>query len=186
MTRSTEMDADRARSGFEDAAARILKVNHAGENGAIHIYAGQIFCARLTAPHMIPELLGYKADEERHRALFGDELQRRQRPRCRSYWLCGIGGYLLGLFTGLLGARAIAATTVAVERVVLGHLQQQIVYLAGKDEAAVSAIQSIIAEEQQHHDQSSAHARGESRWTAALSAIVAGATESVIWIGMRV
>ncbi|WP_240943907.1 demethoxyubiquinone hydroxylase family protein, partial [Janthinobacterium lividum] len=28
----------------------MLKVDHAGENGAVHIYAGQIFLARLTAP----------------------------------------------------------------------------------------------------------------------------------------
>lgn len=31
---------------------RILKVNHAGENGAVHIYAGQIAMARWTAAAM--------------------------------------------------------------------------------------------------------------------------------------
>lgn len=40
-----------------DLAARILKVNHAGENGAIHIYTGQLFFARFTAPHMLTELI---------------------------------------------------------------------------------------------------------------------------------
>jgi demethoxyubiquinone hydroxylase (CLK1/Coq7/Cat5 family) len=28
---------------------RVMKVNHAGENGAIHIYTGQIFMARVRA-----------------------------------------------------------------------------------------------------------------------------------------
>jgi 3-demethoxyubiquinol 3-hydroxylase len=33
-------------------ASRVLKVNHAGENGAVNIYAGQIISARFTAPGM--------------------------------------------------------------------------------------------------------------------------------------
>ncbi|WP_269630053.1 demethoxyubiquinone hydroxylase family protein [Pelomonas sp. BJYL3] len=35
-----------------DLGVRILKVNHAGENGAIHIYAAQAFVARLTSPRL--------------------------------------------------------------------------------------------------------------------------------------
>lgn len=66
-------------------ASRILKVNHAGENGAVNIYAGQIFFARFTAPGMVADLVEFKSHEERHRAIFWAELQRRDRPRCRSY-----------------------------------------------------------------------------------------------------
>jgi ubiquinone biosynthesis monooxygenase Coq7 len=54
--------------------SRILKVNHAGEQGAICIYAGQIFVARLTARKMIGELREFKSHEERHRAIFWSEL----------------------------------------------------------------------------------------------------------------
>jgi Ubiquinone biosynthesis protein COQ7 len=73
-----------------EMAGRILKVNHAGENGAVHIYAGQLFFARFTAPAMVAELLEFKSHEEKHRALFWAELQRRGRPRCRSYGLCAV------------------------------------------------------------------------------------------------
>ena len=113
-------------SESQEFASRVLKVNHAGENGAVNIYAGQIFFARITAPAMVAELGEFKSHEERHRAIFWAELQRRNRPRCRSYWLCGIGGFMLGLITGVFGRRAIAATTVAVERVVLRHLEHQL------------------------------------------------------------
>jgi ubiquinone biosynthesis monooxygenase Coq7 len=95
--------------------ARILKVNHAGENGAVHIYAGQIFVARLTAPKLVAELREFKVHEERHRAIFSAGLQRRGQPRCRSHLVCGLGGLVLGLVTALSGRAAIAATTVAVE-----------------------------------------------------------------------
>jgi demethoxyubiquinone hydroxylase (CLK1/Coq7/Cat5 family) len=39
----------------DSLGGRILKVNHAGENGAIHIYTGQILMARWTAPGMHEE-----------------------------------------------------------------------------------------------------------------------------------
>lgn len=180
----TMTSSEGAARELDDYAARVLKVDHAGENGAVHIYAGQIFMARFTAPAMLAELATYKADEERHRAIFWAELQRRGRPRCKSYWLCGLGGYVLGLVTGALGRRAIAATTVAVERVVLGHLRQQIDTLRDRDEMARGTIESILADEQQHHDESAAHLTN-TFWSRILGPVVGRATEAVIWIGMR-
>jgi ubiquinone biosynthesis monooxygenase Coq7 len=164
---------------------RIIKVNHAGEHGAICIYSGQIHIARITARTMVSELTEFRSHEQRHRAIFGAELQRRSRPRCRSYWFCGLGGYVLGLITGLLGSSAIAATTVAVESVVLRHLEQQLVALQGNDPAAVTAISAIVSEERQHHDQSAAHVQAGTFWPKILTPIVSASTETVIWLGMR-
>ncbi len=138
----------------EEFAARVLKVNHAGENGAVNIYAGQIFLARFTAPSIVAELIEFKPHEARHRAIFWRGLQRRRRPRCKSFLLCGLGGFTLGLVTGVFGRRAIAATTLAVERVVLRHLEDQLKLLADRDEAATMAISSIVTEERYHHDRS--------------------------------
>ena len=164
---------------------RIIKVNHAGEHGAICIYSGQIFMARFTARDLIGELSEFRSHERRHRLIFGAELQRRGRPRCRSYWFCGLGGYVLGLLTGLLGRNAIAATAVAVESVVLRHLEKQLTTLQSSDPAAVAAISAIVAEERQHHEQSAAHVQPESIWSKVLTPIVAASTETVIWLGMR-
>lgn len=164
---------------------RIMRVNHAGEHGAICIYTGQIHLARLTSPSMVEELKEFRAHEQRHRSLFAAELQRRGRPRCPSYWLCGLGGYALGAVTGLLGAHAIAATTVAVEGVVLRHLKHQIAVLEDRDPAAVQAISAIVEEEQLHHDQSAGHVQPGKFWSMLISPIVACSTESVIWLGMR-
>jgi ubiquinone biosynthesis monooxygenase Coq7 len=164
---------------------RILKVDHAGEQGAVNIYRAQILMARWTAPSLVAELREFKSHEERHRALFWAELQRRGVRRCRSYWLCGIGGWVLGCVTGLLGRHAISATTVAVERVVLGHLKEQLHTLSGTDEAAAHVISQIVEEEQLHHDQSASHMREDHVWTKVLGPVVAASTESVIWMGMR-
>lgn len=160
-------------------------MNHAGENGAIHIYAGQLLIAPFTAPSLVAELREFKSHEEKHRSIFGAELERRHLPRCRSYWLCAAGGLVLGVLTALLGRHAIAATTVAVERVVLGHLKQQVRVLMGKDQAAVEVISTIVAEEQHHHDRSTSHLSADAFWLRVLSPVVAAATESVVWLGMH-
>lgn len=133
-------------------AGRILKVNHAGEHGAVHIYAGQILVVRSRAKALAAELAEFKAHEENHRAILANELDRRGLRRCRSYWMCAVGGYGLGVLSGLLGEKAIAMTTVAVERVVIRHFHQQLDDIGSSDAAATSAILQILKEEQDHHD----------------------------------
>jgi ubiquinone biosynthesis monooxygenase Coq7 len=165
---------------------RIIKVNHAGEHGAVNIYAGQIAIARLRARSLVPELAEFKAHEERHRSIFAKELKRRGLPRCRSYWLCGVGGYVLGFLTGLMGARSIATATVAVERVVLRHLRQQLREIGTNDPEATVAISAILNEEQLHHDQSAARIRQVGVIDRIIGSVISAATEAVIWIGMRI
>ena len=171
----------------EGLAERVLKVNHAGEHGAVNIYAGQRLVARLTARGMLDELVEFQSHERRHRSIFQVELQRRGVRRCRSYHLCGVGGFVLGFVTAIFGRGAIAATTVAVERVVLRHLQDQLRELSGVDEDAAKAINSIVQEEQQHHDSSAAHIQEQASrvWVRLLTPVVAASTEAVIWLGMR-
>ncbi len=176
---------DLTTADMTELGGRILRVNHAGEQGAICIYTGQLLAAYLTAPRMRSELLEFRQDERRHRQIFQVELARRGRKRCRSYWLCAVGGFALGLVTGLLGKRAIAATTMAVERVVLRHLEWQITELTGKDATAVAAIETIIADEREHHDSSCDASQENSVLSRMLVALVSFSTEAVIWLGMR-
>lgn len=208
--------------------SRILKVNHAGEHGAVGIYLGQITAIRwmlqlqrVISPNrgqhsshpirsndaspcttsdscappgyqaspreaMLAELADFRAHEIRHRSLFQAELTRRGVARCKSYALCGIGGYCLGFVTAMLGRRATALTTLAVERVVLRHLAWQLQTLRGKDDAACATVAAIVKDEQQHHDHSARHLDGDlSAWERLLSMFVAGSTEAVIALGMR-
>jgi ubiquinone biosynthesis monooxygenase Coq7 len=128
-------------------------------------------------------LAEFRRHEQRHRAIFGAELRRRGQRHCRSYWLCGLGGYLLGMLTGLFGRSAIAATTVAVESVVLRHLEQQLVALRGTDPAAAAAISAIISDEQHHHDQSATHLPAGRFWPRVLTPMVSASMRAVIWLG---
>lgn len=169
----------------ETLGDRVLKVDHAGEHGAICIYRAQRWLARWTAPDMVAELDEFLEHERRHRALFGAELARRGRRRCRSFLLCGCGGFVLGAMTGLLGRRAIAATTVAIETVVLRHMREQILALSSLDLRAAETLRTIVGEEQAHHDLSQRWL-GRSGWQPRLiGPVVSASTEAVIWLGMR-
>jgi 3-demethoxyubiquinol 3-hydroxylase len=168
----------------ETLGDRVLRVDHAGEHGAVCVYRAQRRLARWTAPDLLGEIDDFIAHEMRHRALFAAELARRGQPRCLSYPVCAALGTLLGTITGLLGRPAIAATTVAIERVVLRHMTEQIDALSASDPAAAAILHDIIVEEQEHHDRSAAHLPG-GPLQALLNAGVGAATEAVIWIGMR-
>src|SRR3546814_12206633 len=81
-----------------------------------------------------------------------------------SDWSSDVCSSDLGAVTGLLGANAIAATTVAVESVVLRHLEHQLANLGSSDPAAVAAISAIVAEARQHHDHSANHVQAGTFW----------------------
>ena len=164
---------------------RILKVDHAGEHGAVNIYRAQILVSRITAPELTATLREFVAHERRHRALFWSRMQSRDVRRCRSYLLCGIGGYVLGLTTASLGRHAIAATTFAVESVVLGHLEEQLLVLKGSDPEAYATVLDIVAEERQHHDHGQRLMETGRFWPALITPVVRFSTETVIWLGMR-
>jgi ubiquinone biosynthesis monooxygenase Coq7 len=166
-------------------ADRILKVNHAGEHGAVNIYRGQRLVCFWRAEALRRVLDEFRAHEERHRAIFAAELERRGVRRCRSYWMCGLGGFLLGLTTGLCGRASIAAVTVAVERVVLRHLEMQLREFDGVDPAAHAAVASILEDERAHHDRAAQEPRQGIFWPRVLKPAVSAATELFIWTGMK-
>jgi ubiquinone biosynthesis monooxygenase Coq7 len=164
---------------------RILKVDHAGEQGAICVYRAQRLVARVTAPSMVEQLDDFLVHEKRHRSIFGGALLKRGLRRCRSYALCSLGGYVLGFVTGLMGRKAIAATTIAIEAVVLRHLAEQRAQLADIDLMAAELIGSIIEDEQLHHDRALDEVGTGTGWLKALKFIVSQSTEAVIWLGMK-
>jgi len=102
-----------------------------------------------------------------------------------NYHLCGLGGFALGIFTGLIGKKAIFATTYAVENVVLEHLKHQMAYLDPVDTAAYKCVNEIVIDEQEHHDHAHDNLDPDSKLSRLIIAIVKSCTEAVIKFGMR-
>ena len=172
-------------TGKIDTAKKILKVDHAGEFGAINIYRSQILVSRIFGGEYVPMLEGFLKDEQRHLNIFWQEIKRRNGVKCKSYWLCGVGGYFMGFVSALLGKKGIMACTSAVESVVTSHLKKQLVYLESiGDKEAFQAVHSILEDEEHHRDVGNAEG-GEYFWYAPFRFFVSLFTKAVIRFGMR-
>ncbi|MFE0753100.1 demethoxyubiquinone hydroxylase family protein [Inquilinus sp. NPDC058860] len=161
--------------------ARILRVNHAGEYGAIRIYGAQIAVARRLWPDLVTRLEAMRADEIRHCRLFRGAMPTRGSRPCRVMRLWSLGGIVLGFATALAGRRTIWICTAAVEAAVHRHLGDQLHFLAGKDDGVGAIIRDINVEEIAHLRTAEAqlgpgHARGR------LYALIAVITDLLIWL----
>lgn len=133
----------------------------------------------------VPLLEGFLKDEERHLKVFWNEIQRRQGVKCKSYWLCGLGGYFMGFLSALLGKPGVMACTWAVEAVVTDHLHNQLTYLDDiGDREAYDAVQSILKDEQHHRD-TGLNEGGKNLLFAPFRFAISMFTEGVIRFGMR-
>ena len=163
----------------------VLRVNHAGERGAICIYQSQLAVARMLHPTCVKPLEEMLAHERQHYLAFESILRRRGVRQCHALPLWALGGYALGALTALLGERAIWACTAAIERTVNEHLEQQVAFLEGRDHEVLAAVQSIRRDEEAHAD----HARAQSGETAgaysALRWLIRSATTFAIWLSAR-
>ena len=172
-------------AGAIDTPKKILKVDHAGEFGAINIYKSQIFISRLLGRDYVPMLEKFMEDEEKHLNIFWEEIKRRNGIKCKSYWLCGLGGYFMGFISALLGKKGIMACTWAVESIVTGHLKKQLQYLEKTgDKAAYNAVRSIL-EDEEHHRDVGLNEGGNNIFLAPFRFMVSTFTEAVIRFGMR-
>jgi 3-demethoxyubiquinol 3-hydroxylase len=161
---------------------RILKVNHAGEFGAIRIYRSQAAIARLLYPELTGFLSQTLSHEIAHCALFRDAMPQRAARPCRIMALWGTGGSVLGLITALFGPQQIWTCTAAVEATVHRHLEDQLRFLAGKDEPLRAAIAEIQHEELSHLHYAQAQRHPGRKGSRMLYRFICIATETVIWL----
>ena len=158
---------------------QILRVNYAGEYGAVRIYGAQIRLSRFLGRPEAAFLEETVAHERRHAAAFRGLMPARATWPCAMTPLWGIGGSLLGLLTALMGVDAMMVCTEAVERTVHAHLNKQLAWLGGSDPDLGETIAAIRDEEVGHHDGAIAlkHGGGSRR----LDGAVAALTRALIW-----
>ncbi|MEJ1968264.1 MAG: demethoxyubiquinone hydroxylase family protein [Rhizomicrobium sp.] len=166
---------------FNRTVRQILRVNYAGEYGAIRIYRAQIGVARLLYPAVAAFLEETVVHERLHANAFLGLMPARGTRPCAMTPFWGLGGALLGLLTGLMGRNAMMVCTEAVERTVHAHLNEQLTWLDGRDAELAQTIATIRDEEVGHHDKARARKTAEGAGLRALNAMVAAVTWILIW-----
>ncbi|MEX2297449.1 MAG: demethoxyubiquinone hydroxylase family protein [Dongiaceae bacterium] len=161
-----------------------IKVDHAGEYGAIAIYTAQILMARVFYRDLLPilrEILAHERDHIRRFEILRIEYGAR---RCRVFPVWYVGGFALGLMTAALGRNGIRVCTYAVEDTVNRHLEKQIALMCIDAPRVADEIRSIQVQEAQHQHFGETGLKRGGVWRA-LEALVRGSTETVILASMR-
>jgi len=132
----------------------MLRVDHAGEYGAVAIYKGQqaVFGKNAKTRETAKKLAEMQAEEQLHLDAFDDLLNTHKvRPTAMGP-LWSIAGYGLGVVTALMGEKAAHACTEAVETVIEQHYADQIDELEDQPEhAALRETFVQFREDELHH-----------------------------------
>jgi 3-demethoxyubiquinol 3-hydroxylase len=168
---------------------RVIRVDQAGEFGAVRIYEGQLAALRWTgraSGEAGRQIAGMACAEREHRATF-DRLmaERRVRPTALSP-LWSLAGFGLGVATALMGDKAAMACTVAIEETIDEHYASQAAAL-GDDEAPLRAtVEKFRADELAHRDAALAAGAEQAPAYPALTAAIKAGSRLAIWLSTRI
>lgn len=168
----------------EQLLDRMVRVDHAGEYGAVRIYQGQL--AVLGKGRHGDTLRHMLAQEVEHRDHFEKLMAERQARPTALQPLWHVFGFALGAGTALLGERAAMACTVAVEEAIDDHYAEQAAKL-GDDEASLrDTIERFRAEELEHRDIGYENGAERAPGYPVLHGAIKSGTRLAIWLSERV
>ena len=174
-----------ARPGLGAGRARlaeILRVDHAGELAAVHIYRGQqaVFAASGRTPAAGDAFGALQAQEAEHLAAFDGLLsQHGVRPSLLTP-LWRVAAFALGAGTALVGEQAAHACTDAVEQVIEAHYADQVEELADREPELARRLSAFRDDELAHQLQAvEAGARAAPAY-ALLSAVIKAGCRAAI------
>ena len=129
-----------------------IRVDHAGERGAIKIYEGQLLALNtfIKDDSLKKTIEEMKEHEKEHCEFFENEIKKRniQPTKFLPLWdLLGVG---LGFGSTLLGKKAAMLCTASVEEVIDGHYKDQ-TFKLGKDEKKLKDKIMKFREDELHH-----------------------------------
>ncbi|TAN59720.1 MAG: demethoxyubiquinone hydroxylase family protein [Magnetospirillum sp.] len=168
----------------EQKVARILRVDQAGELGAVRIYQGQM--AVLGRGKAVPVIKHMAEQEQAHLDTFNRLIgERRVRPTMLSP-LWHLAGFALGAGTALLGEKAAMACTVAVEETIDDHYARQAVQLGDDEPELKAVILKFRDEEIEHRDIGLECGAEQAPGYPVLSAAIRTGCRLAIWLSERV
>jgi 3-demethoxyubiquinol 3-hydroxylase len=168
----------------EAEIAAMIRVDHAGEYGAVRIYDGQL--AVIGRGRARDEIRRMAEQEKRHLAVFDELVRARQVRPTALQPLWHVAGYALGAATALLGERAAMACTVAVEGVIDEHYLNQAERLGDTDPKLRETLLAFRDDELKHREAALASGAAESVGFELISVVVKTGSRLAIWLSTRV
>ena len=130
----------------------IIRVDHAGEHGAIKIYEGQLLALNtLVKDEKLEKTIKeMKEHEKEHCEYFENEIKKRRIKKTIFLPLWDLLGVSLGFGSVILGKKAAMLCTASVEEVIDGHYQSQLNELKKDEEKLKKKITKFRADEINH------------------------------------
>ena len=129
-----------------------IRVDHAGERGAVKIYEGQLLALNtlIKDENLKKTIEEMKVHEKEHCAFFESEIKKRNIKPTKFLPLWDLLGVSLGFGSTILGKKAAMLCTASVEEVIDEHYQNQINQL-GSDEKELKKKIIKFREDELHH-----------------------------------
>ena len=130
----------------------IIRVDHAGERGAIKIYEGQLLALKTIKQdnNLKDKIEEMKEQEKEHLEYFEKEIQKRKIKPTYLLPLWDVMGVALGFGTALLGKKAAMLCTASVEEVIEDHYQNQLKKLGNDEMDLKTKIEKFKRDEVDH------------------------------------
>jgi len=130
----------------------IIRVDHAGERGAIKIYEGQLLALKTIKQDssLKDKIEEMKEQEREHLEYFENEIKKRKIKPTYLLPLWDIMGVTLGFGTALLGKKATMLCTASVEEVIENHYENQIKKLGDDEKKLKEKIEKFKGDEVNH------------------------------------
>lgn len=165
---------------------RMIRVNHAGEYGAVRIYEGQL---RILGHTASASVLEHMAEQERHHLAVFNELipDRHVRPTLLLP-LWHIAGFALGAGTALMGEKAAMACTVAVEETIDKHYADQInkLDIEGDEQDLRDTLEKFRQEEVEHKEVAFESGAKEAVGYEVMTSAIKVGSRLAIWLSTRI
>lgn len=178
----------RGRDAPASVVDSMLRVDHAGEYGAVRIYDGQLAVVR--DPEARRQIEEMRAQEVEHlRNLSNLVPKRRVRPTVLLP-LWDVAGFALGAATAMLGPKGAMACTVAVEEAICDHYNDQLRTLHGPEHKGEDELRKLIRhnrdEEAEHRDIGIENKAEEAPFYSTLTQVIKAGCNVAIWVSKRV
>tara|TARA_B100001540_G_scaffold272326_1_gene256575 strand:+ start:3134 stop:3667 length:534 start_codon:yes stop_codon:yes gene_type:complete len=131
-----------------------IRVDHAGERGAIKIYEGQLLALNtIVKNNDLKDTIEHMKDHEvEHCEFFENEIKKRNIKPTRFLKLWDLLGLGLGFGTTILGKQAAMLCTASVEEVIQDHYANQINQLEEDEKELKEKIVKFREDEMNHKD----------------------------------
>ena len=141
----------------------IIRVDHAGERGAIKIYEGQLLALNTFRQNeeLKKTIEEMKSHEKEHFEFFDKEIQKRKIKPTAFLPLWDLMGVALGFGTTMINEKAAMLCTASVEEVIDGHYKKQLSKLGEDEKELKKRIEKFRQEEIDHKNE--AYSKGATK-----------------------